>query len=188
MQLLNQKQRPRGRSGANVKTTNIVATAKVRGTFDLTLLANRISEIESSPQRPWLKMRLKPENYYIAFYRSGKFLITGVKDFDLIDQIAKRVLDRLKEAGIAADLESVTIQNVVLVDEVDISTTLENIFVSLDDARASYEPEQFPGLFYKDDDGISYTLFASGKMIVTGLTDIDKAERNIKKFKAQITT
>ena len=27
----------------------------------------------------WLKMRIKPENYYVAFYKSGKFLITGVK-------------------------------------------------------------------------------------------------------------
>lgn len=35
------------------------------------------------PKIAWLKMRLKPENYYIAFYRSGKFLIRGVKDFDL---------------------------------------------------------------------------------------------------------
>ncbi len=171
-----------------MKIVNIVATAKVKKTFDLTILAKRITETESSPHTRWLKMRLKPENYYIAFYKSGKFLITGVNDFDLIDQIVKRVLAKLKEAGIDADLESVTIHNVVLVDEVDINTSLENVVRSFGDLQVSYEPEQFPGILYKDEDGISYTLFASGKMIVTGLKNIDTVKTNIEKFKALITS
>jgi len=171
----------------NVKIVNIVAIAKIKGTFDLTLLAARISQTEASPNVRWLKMRLSPENYYIAFYKSGKFLITGVKAFELVDQIVERVLARLKEAGIQADLESVTIHNVVLVDEVDMRASLENIVRSLGDARVSYEPEQFPGILYKDNDGISFTLFASGKMIMTGITDLETAKKNIEQFKALIT-
>jgi transcription initiation factor TFIID TATA-box-binding protein len=169
-----------------VKIVNIVATAKVKETFDLALLAQRMSETELSPRTKWLKMRLKPENYYIAFYKSGKFLITGVKDLGLVDDLVKRVLDRLTQARIEARLESVTIHNIVLMEEIKLSTSLENLVIVLDDARVSYEPEQFPGLLYKDEDGVSYLLFSNGKMILTGLTDINLAKRKIQRFKARV--
>lgn len=171
-----------------MKIINIVATAKVEGTFDLNLIAKRIKEVESSPKFHWLKFRLQPENYYVAFYQSGKFLITGVKDFRQIDDVVKRVLDRLKQAQIEVRLESVTVHNIVLMDEIDLSTSLENLVSVLNDARVSYEPEQFPGLLYKDEDGISYILFSSGKTIVTGLTDIEIGKRGIQRFKARIAT
>lgn len=171
-----------------MKIVNIVAIVKVKGAFNLTILAARINEIESSPKVQWLKMRLAPENYYIAFYKSGKFLVTGVKDFDQIDQVAKRVLARLKEAGIDADLESLTVHNIVATEKVDLNMTLEHLVLSLEDAKVSYEPEQFPGIFYKDDYGISYTLFSSGKLIITGVKDIEIARKGIEQFKAMITS
>ena len=46
------------------------------------------SEFTSHGAR-WLKMRLKPENYYTAFYKSGKFLITGVKSNDKLNEIVQ---------------------------------------------------------------------------------------------------
>jgi len=67
-----------------MKIVNIVATAKVKGEFNLALLSEKISGVEYSPNKMWLKMRLQPGNYYIAFYKSGKFLITGVTDFNLL--------------------------------------------------------------------------------------------------------
>lgn len=94
----------------------------------------------------------------------------------------------LKKAKIEVYLDAVTIHNVVLVDEIDLRTTLENIALVLTGKYMSYEPEQFPGLFYKDVDGVSYTLFSSGKMIVTGFSDIELAKRNLQKFKALIKT
>jgi transcription initiation factor TFIID TATA-box-binding protein len=169
-----------------VKIVNIVATAKIKGGFDLTLLKNRIKNVELSPR--WLKLRLAPENYYIAFYRSGKFLITGIQDFELIDDIVARILEILKQAGNEVDLESITIHNIVLVDRVDLDMALEHLVASLGDTPVSYEPEQFPGLFYKDDEGISYTLFSSGKMIVTGVKDVEMARKGIERFKAMVTS
>jgi transcription initiation factor TFIID TATA-box-binding protein len=171
-----------------VKIVNIVATAKVKSPFDLNLIAKRIDGTESSPKSHWLKFWIQPENYYVAFYRSGKFLIAGVKDLGLIDDVVKRVLDRLTQAGIEARLESVTVHNIVLMDEIELSTSLENLVTVLGYVGVSYEPEQFPGLLYKDEDGISYILFSTGKMIITGLTDIDLAQRNIQRFKALVTT
>lgn len=42
------------------------------------------------------------------------------------------------------------------------------------------------GLFYNDEDGICFTLFSSGKMIITGLKDVSKEENNLNNFKELI--
>lgn len=171
-----------------MRIVNIVATAKVEEQFDLALLSQRIPEAElPSNGAPWLKMRLQPEGHYTAFYKSGKFLITGLSSFDAIDLFVERILGRLSQGGIETHVTSITIHNIVLTDEVNLTTTLENLVESLDNPRMCYEPEQFPGLIYKDDDGISYFVFSSGKMVVTGVTDIDSAKINVERFKALIT-
>jgi transcription initiation factor TFIID TATA-box-binding protein len=172
-----------------VKVVNIVAVASIREKFDLQLLAERIpgTHLTHSKAR-WVQMRLAPENYYIAFYKSGKFLITGVIDFEVIDKIAERVVRTLKEAEIEATLKSITIHNIVVTDTVVLSATLEQLAESLRDSQVSYEPEQFPALFYKDSAGMSYTLFSSGKIVVTGVTDLTSAKRNIEEFRALVET
>ncbi len=172
-----------------MKIVNIVAIARVREEFNLSLLTERVTETQfSSSKAPWVKMRLAPESYYVAFYKSGKFLVTGISDFDLIDKIVERVLGRLEEAGIEVHLETITIHNIVLTDKVDLRISLERLIESLGDTSAYYEPEQFPALFYKDREGISYTLFSSGKIVVTGVTDLALAHRNVESFKNLVGT
>lgn len=172
-----------------MKVVNIVAIAKVKEKFDLSLLFNKIPETEfPSSGAPWLKMRIQPENHYTAFYRSGKFLITGVRDFGAIGALVKRVLDILEQAGLVFHLESVRIHNIVVVEQIELNTSLENIIVASDDPRFSYEPEQFPALVYKDDTGTSYLLFSSGSVIVTGFTDLAAVKKNIDQFKTLVAT
>lgn len=132
-------------------------------------------------------MRLKPENYYTAFYKSGKFLITGAKNINKVNEIVQRVLSKLKDAGINAKLKTIKINNMVLMDKIELKHSLDNIMITLDDPRASYEPEQFPGIIYKDKEkGINYLLFSSGKIIITGATDIELARKNLEDFKNMI--
>jgi len=164
-----------------MEIVNIVAVAKMIKPFDLDLLLNKLDNTERAPA--WLKLRLKPENQYIAFYRSGKFLITGLKDEKKLENISKRVIKLLDDANIDNSLESIEIKNFVCIDEIILKISLGDILSALNTTSASFEPEQFPGLFYKDNAGISYTLFASGKMIITGFKDINLAKKNLKMFK-----
>ncbi|MGB9371709.1 MAG: TATA-box-binding family protein [Halobacteriota archaeon] len=167
-----------------MKIVNIVAVAKTDTTFNLADLAGRISETEFPPKAPWLKMRIKPENYYVAFYKSGKFLITGFTEIDLIDRLSQRVMRILREAGILVKLKSVDVVNIVLTEKVELNKPLDQLVRFLDDSRASYEPEQFPWLLYKDTDGVSFTVFRSGKMIITGLKSLERGKKSFKRFKA----
>jgi len=169
-----------------LKIANIVAVAKVKERFDLDHLNSKLDNTELTPSKNWLKMRLKPENNYVAFYSSGKFLITGVKTFKLVEIVAEKVMDKLNENNIPSDIEKLEISNIVLTDSINLKLSLDEIINSLNSSNASYEPEQFPGLFYKDDDGISYTLFTSGKIVMTGVKNLEKAKNNIKEFKKLI--
>lgn len=169
-----------------LKIANIVAVAKMNELFDLDLLASKLKNSEYGTSKSWLKMRLNPGNHYIAFYASGKFLVTGVKTYEKLEYVVDKVMKKLKESDINVSIDKIEVSNIVITDYVKLKLQLEEVIYSLDTSSASYEPEQFPGLFYKNNEGISFTLFASGKIIMTGIKNIDTAETNLNKFKETI--
>jgi len=130
-------------------------------------------------------MRLE-DNTYIAFYKSGKFLITQ-KNPDNLEKIADRVMRTLKDTGVEVEVRNITIHNIVVMDSVKLGTTLENLIANLDPKKGSFEPEQFPALIYKDW-GVSFLLFSSGKVIVAGAKTVEKAEEGIRNFKGLIVS
>lgn len=167
----------------NLQIVNIVATVKLSSSLDLEKLAAALKGSEfSASGGKWLKMRLPPEDYYIAFYMSGKFLITGVKSLEEIERIADRVMFMLKNAGTDVNKDKITIHNIVMVGSAKMSVSLEKIIFALDSPKASYEPEQFPGLMYKDF-GASFLLFAGGKFIATGIKEQRVGEEAADKFR-----
>ena len=64
---------------------------------------------------------------------------------------------------------------------IDLKSSIENLMPMLDARKASYEPEQFPALNYKDW-GVSFLLFSTGKCILTGAKTENQARDAIKKF------
>ena len=167
---------------------NIVATAKTNRCFNLETLYNVMENNGVSPSKRdrWLSIRLKGSNQYIAFYKSGKFLIAGVKSEKEIEATVKRVAKTLYEMGIKIEIENIEIHNVIVMEQFVLSQSLENIQISLlNSADVSFEPEVFPGLIYKGDRA-TFLLFSSGKVICTGCKSLEIAEIEIKKFKNKI--
>lgn len=166
------------------KFVNIVATVKMENKFNLDDLLNKLPNAQSS--KHWVNIRLPVFNNYIAFYKNGKFLITGARSKEELDFIAKYVGDYLKKHGIYNKIVEIQINNCVAVDQLEFNVDLEEIFVKLLDYEASYEPEQFPGMNFKDEYGISYLLFSSGKIIITGGKSLDSLEDCVNEFKELI--
>lgn len=167
-----------------IKIANIVATVTLTAPLDLAWIHERLPQTELPGKSQWLKMRLPPNNTYIAFYKSGKFLIT-VKDPDRIQGIAEEVLNLLHKIDLDIGIVKIQIHNVVVYAKFPLKTTLESIVVNLDPHKASFEPEQFPGLVYKDW-GVSFLLFSTGSCIIAGLKDVKDAEPMIERFKEVI--
>lgn len=167
-----------------IKIANVVATVTLTAALDLALIHERLPETELPGKSPWLKMRLPPDNTYIAFYKSGKFLIT-VKDPDRLPGIADEVLALLHKIDLDIEIVKIQIHNIVVQTKIPLKNSLESIIVNLDPRKASFEPEQFPALVYKDW-GVSFLLFSTGSCIVTGLKDVKDAEPIIERFKEVI--
>jgi transcription initiation factor TFIID TATA-box-binding protein len=167
-----------------IKIANVVATVTLTSPLDLALIHERLPQTEIPGKSPWLMMRLPPDNTYIAFYKSGKFLIT-VKDPDRIGGIAEEVLDLLHKIDIDVEIVKAQIHNIVVQTKIPLKNTLESIIANLDRQKGSFEPEQFPALVYKDW-GVSFLLFSSGSCIIAGLKDMKDAEPMIERFKEVI--
>jgi transcription initiation factor TFIID TATA-box-binding protein len=150
--------------------------------LDLLYLSNNI-EGAILPQKmgPWVRYRMKPENTYIAFYKSGKFLITGVKSVEEINNTAQRVLKILVSAGVQSSITKIEVVNIVCLGTLHLNTTLEKLVLHLDSSDVSYEPEQFPGLIYKKW-GATFLIFSTGKVIVTGIKDFETAKKLFEKL------
>jgi len=169
-----------------MKITNIVATVKVAPSLDLEKIAHSVKNTEfAASGAKWLKMRVQPENKYVAFYKSGKFLVTGVNSIEQLHGIAERVASILKGAHIEIDEPRIIVHNIVVSEQIEINVPLEHIIYGLDPYKSSYEPEQFPSILYKDW-GVSFLLFSSGKVIISGIKKIEEIEEIIEKFKEVI--
>ena len=168
-----------------MKVSNIVATVKLKGPLDLDYLCSKIKNIQRHPKVHWLKYRIPDNNSYIAFYKSGKFLVTA-KSLDQLDNNLKFVLLSLQEIGILTEGWILEIHNIVVVDDIKLTGPLENIISNMDIKKASYEPEQFPALVYKDWN-VSFLLFSSGKVILAGAKTLEQAIESLKLFKELIT-
>ena len=169
-----------------MKIANIVAIASLTSPLDLKLIHERLPHTEIPAKSPWLKMRLPPNNTYIAFYKSGKYLITA-KDPEKIQEIAQQVLTLLHEIDLYVEIVKIEIHNVVVQATILLPASLESLIVNLDPSKASFEPEQFPALIYRDW-GVSFLVFSSGKVIIAGLKDFKDAEAVIERFNGVINT
>jgi transcription initiation factor TFIID TATA-box-binding protein len=176
--------KPKQTRTTELKIANVVATVTLTTPLDLVLIHERLPKTELPGKSPWLKLRLKPDNTYTAFYKSGKFLIT-TKFPERLDSIAQRVLDLLQSADIDVEIVRIEIHNIVIVATIPLNSSLESIVANLDPKKASFEPEQFPALIYKDW-GASFLIFSTGKVIVTGLKDLKNAEGVINNLKEVI--
>lgn len=169
-----------------MEIVNIISVVKLQNPLDLEVLTKKLENTEFNKAKTWLKLRLQPNNNYIAFYGSGKFLVTGLKSMEKVEDVVNKVSYLLESSGIENPIEKIDITNIVLTDKIDLEYTLEDLIFHLDARKSSYEPESFPGLFYKDDSGISFTVFNSGKIVLTGVKDLRLAEEVFEKFKGMI--
>jgi transcription initiation factor TFIID TATA-box-binding protein len=164
-----------------IKIVNVIAIVTLTAPLDLAIINERLPQSDFSDKSRWLKLRLKPDNTYIAFYKAGKFLII-TKHIERLDDIAQRVFNLLHRVDIDVEIVKIEINNIVLHTKICLNSSLESIVENQDPRKVSFEPEQFLALIYKDW-GVSFVLFSSGSCIVAGLKNINDSGRIIQKFR-----
>ena len=164
-----------------MRIVSMVASVTMENPFDLDELLNNLPNVE--PCLHWVKMRFSPNNNHVALYKSGKVLISGTKSDSELNNIANDLLEYLKKYNIYNVINNIKVNNYVLVDKIDVKINLDKLIMDLWEFDASYEPEQFPALKFKDKYGITYLLFSSGKITITGVKSLDNLEEHVQEFK-----
>lgn len=100
-----------------------------------------------------------------------------------LTEVAENVVSYINKCGIDNKIKHININNRVYIDQLEFEIDLEKLIIELDDYDASYEPEQFPGMNFKDSYSITYLLFGSGKITITGVKSLDNFEEHVNEFK-----
>ena len=147
---------------------------------------DEITSVTYEPaENHWLQTRFAPDEMYVPFYRSGKCSIVGAKSPEYFEEMVERV-NRLMRELLEFDYEpTADIKNIVATAELDSMPSLEAIAVGLGLEQTEYEPEQFPALIYRGGESV-ILIFASGKLVCTGLTDLDEISSAFEDVKTQI--
>jgi transcription initiation factor TFIID TATA-box-binding protein len=177
---------------ADFEIANVIGWIEYKQELDLAELAETFEqrpEINSVTYEPtknhWLQSRFAPDDNYVPFYRSGKASITGSNSPEHFRKTAERVNELMREL-LEFDYEPTTeIKNVVAVTEIDSLPQLETIAIELGLKHTEYEPEQFPALIYRSENAV-FLIFASGKIVCTGVADIKRIPSVIDNLTEQI--
>lgn len=165
-----------------MEIVSLVVTVTLDGPLDLEVLQTKLEGSELTKAKVgWLKYRLKPEMRYIAFYRNGKFLITGKDLHDNLPDVSGRILKIIIEAGFNRSIKKIEINNIVGKGKIEGNQTLES-FILNNPEKSEYEPEQFPALIFRDWN-LTFLLFSTGSVIVTGAKTVEQIENGFEKFK-----
>jgi transcription initiation factor TFIID TATA-box-binding protein len=158
---------------------NVVGTINFQREIALDALADTFSqrdEITDVTYEPgenhWLQTHFAPDDTYVAFYRSGKCSIAGGNSVEHFYEVAKRVNNVVRDILEFEYEPKVEISNIVATWDTGSPIPLEALTIELGMTQTDYEPEQFPALMYREEDYV-ILVFASGKLLCTGLTDLD---------------
>jgi len=179
-----------------VELASAVGGGKLNRELDLDELA---ADIEAE------EVRYDPEDYHgiilrfdsdgpaVIIYRLGAFSISGASSLSELHTTFDKfevLLSGLFGDDVPGYEIGFEVRNLVLVEEYSASDRpidLSNLVIYLGMENVEYEPEQFPGIFYRSPEcpGL-FLIFGSGKLVLTGVQDRDTAEESFEKLRAKL--
>lgn len=177
-----------------VAVVNIVGSGNLCKEMSLEAIADDLDiyKYQYDPSsHPGLYLNFGSELPTATIYRTGRYHITGASSTDELHSTHRQLLDVLEGLGITFDreicLNTFSIKNIVSTASYTTNLNLSALMVALGLEHTEYEPEQFPGLIYRlDDPSAVIIIFASGKLVITGVTTIDAARDAFETLSEQL--
>ncbi|XP_067355893.1 uncharacterized protein [Channa argus] len=146
---------------------NVVSTAKLGCRLDLKVIARKARNVEYNPKVcKVLIMRIRKPRTTAMIYANGHVTCTGAKSEEQSRVAIRRHARIVQKLGFPVSVFNFKIKNIVATSK-SFPVNFEQMLLAYPQ-YCSYEPELFPGLFFKMDHGITVTIFASGKMSLSG--------------------
>lgn len=173
---------------SELSIASIVATGKIDREFELEALEQDIEAYtcDYSPEdHPGLYLKYHEDGPTITIFTSGSFNIRGACSKEELYENKVFVENSISDLGIDESVSRFHITNMVFTSDLEEDINLSEIAIKLGLENVEYEPEQFPGLVYRLDQGV-ILIFSSGKLVLTGFTDIEDAKRALDKLTADL--
>ena len=154
-----------------IKIENIVASTYFGTKIDLQSLSLTLEGANYDPERfPGLVYRVKEPKTATLLFNSGKAVCTGAKSLEDLDLAIKKVRENLEKAGFHIESKpEIVVQNIVASSDLGQEVNLRDIAMTLGLENVEYEPEQSPGLVYRNaKPKVVLLIFSSGKLVCTG--------------------
>jgi len=163
---------------------NIVATAKIAENIDLGRIVMAFEGAEYNPHRfPGLIYKDMDLNASVLIFRSGKMNITGATNKKDLQDMVDRVMQRLRSAGVKVyEKPEVKVMNIVALATVSEKLDLPQVALGMGLENVEYEPEQFPGLVYRQEK-LTFLMFNSGRVVCTGAQETQEIPEGVRKLK-----
>jgi transcription initiation factor TFIID TATA-box-binding protein len=174
------------------EVANVVGSIMFQQELNLTAFENTFREcdkisgvIYEPAENHWLQTRFGEDEKYVAFYRGGRSSVAGCDSIAQFESIADEVVGVMRDL-LDFDYEPrVEVNNIVAKADIAKEIPLESLMIHLGMENTEYEPEQFPGLIYRKAGDVTL-MFASGKILVTGHTDMGEVADSVERIASLI--
>jgi transcription initiation factor TFIID TATA-box-binding protein len=153
-----------------IEVKNIVAKLDLDIELDLSYLDTQFPHSSYEPEQ-YPSLIFRPEALpTMLITNSGIILFTGGDSIESVYEAYHKVTREFKniDLDVSGKDDEIQIQNIVSTFEVDHELDLNHISIKLGLEQTEYEPEQFPGVTYRIENGPVALLFSSGKIVITG--------------------
>ncbi|MBW3581549.1 MAG: hypothetical protein KY455_00470 [Euryarchaeota archaeon] len=161
----------------------MVATAELGKPLDLAALEGPLEADPYDPERfPGLVIRDKSTTFLL--FGDGSVRITGPKGTDAAKKRLQSLTERLTASGVRLD-ERVRfwVENLVVSTDLGASVPLDQVVLAFGPETTAYQPDRFPGLVHRPvDPPVTILVFSSGRIVATGLGDLDRVRRSLRLF------
>ncbi|AGI47817.1 TATA-box binding protein (TBP), component of TFIID and TFIIIB [Thermoplasmatales archaeon BRNA1] len=153
-----------------MKMENIVCSGSFNQELDLNLLSSRCPYVQYKKNR-YPGAYLKFDGHSVTIYRTGKYIMPGMRSFEDIRQSFDKVKEILSPYADTSKFTAPVVRNIVCSSNIEHELNLSTIYFELvsRDLDVVYEPEAFPGMILKIQD-CTYNVFSSGKFLILGCT------------------
>lgn len=177
-----------------IKPVNVVAGGNLNREVDIQALSSELATVDHvsvdfTDDNRWQLVIEFEDAGKVLLYRTGSYIIRGGSDRDSLNRTKDSWFGLLKKEGIINDISTIDyeVQNVVYSGDIKQDIDLAVLMIQLGVENTEYEPEQFPGLIYRPEEhSVVVLIFASGKAIITGGTDLEEAKNALRHIREQI--
>jgi len=173
---------------SKLKVVSTVATGKINREFDLEAVEadiNSYSHNYSENKRSGLHLKFYEDGPTVTLHRSGSCNIRGASSKEEAYKNKLLLEKNISHLEINETISDFQITNIVFTSDLEENIELNELCIKLGLEKTEYEPEQFPGLIFRTDPGV-VLIFSSGKLVLTGFTNIEEARQSLNKLLSEI--